>query len=185
MSWSERLRRSTMEINVAQLLKETIGADRRYHMDLEGEDARYLREVQRIEGDLRLLRTTNSILVSAKLTAVVEMNCVRCLESFRQLVNVEFKEEYFPLVDVSTGVHLSPPEDPTAFVIGPDHVLDLRESLRQYTLLAMPMSPLCREDCLGLCAQCGANRNEKVCQCPEAPGDPRLAGLADLKSKLA
>lgn len=174
-----------MEVNVAQLLKDPIGSERRYQLEEEGEEARYLPEVFRIEGDLRLLRSSDSILVTARLRALVEMTCVRCLETFRQLVPVEFKEEYFPVVDVATGTHVPGPEDPTAFTISTDHVIDLREALRQYTLLAMPMSPLCREDCLGLCAECGTNKNQGTCQCPEDPGDPRLAALADLKTKLS
>ncbi len=174
-----------MEINVAQLLKEPIGAQRRYHLEEEGRDGRYLMDVQAIEGDVTLLRTPDSILATVKIRALMQMNCVRCLESFRQVVPVEFKEEYFPLVDVATGIYKEPPVDPTAFTIGADHVLDLREALRQYTLLAMPMNPLCREDCLGLCVQCGVNRNQIVCQCPDEPTDTRLAALAELKSKLA
>lgn len=173
-----------MEINVAQLLKELIGAERHYHLEEEGKDARYLKEVQRVEGDVALLRSSSSILATVKVKALLEMTCVRCLEGFRLAVPVEFKEEYFPLVDVSTGVHVAPPDDPTSFTIGADHVLDLREALRQYTLLAVPMNPVCRQDCKGLCPQCGVNRNQISCQCPEVAGDPRMAALAELKSKL-
>ncbi|MDO8688998.1 MAG: DUF177 domain-containing protein [Dehalococcoidia bacterium] len=174
-----------MDINVAQLLKEPIGAERRYHVDEEGANAHYLTEVLRLEGDITLLRSSDSVLVTSRLKALVEMTCVRCLESFRQLIPVEFKEEYFPLLDVSTGLRLPPPNDPTSFTIGPDHVLDLKEALRQHTLLALPMKPVCRQDCLGLCQLCGVDRNQGPCQCPDEPADPRLASLAELKSKLA
>lgn len=173
-----------MEYNVAQLLKEQTGAERRYHFEEEGQDARYLKEVDRVEGDVKLLRLTGSILVSGKIKATVQMTCGRCLEPMRQEVAVEFKEEYYPLVDVSSGVHLPSPEDPSAFMIGPDHILDLREALRQYTLIALPMKPVCRPDCKGLCSQCGANLNQGPCRCPAPEPDARLEALAKLKSKL-
>lgn len=173
-----------MQVNVAQLLKEPIGAERHYHLDLEGEEAHYLKEVYRIKGEVRLLRAAPGILVTAKMEALVEMACVGCLESFRQIVAFDFQEEYFPLLDVSSGVTLPPPEDSTAFTIGPDHVLDLAEALRQYTLLALPMKPVCRQDCRGLCPGCGANLNLGPCQCDARTVDPRLAALTELKSKL-
>ena len=46
-----------------------------------------------------------------------------------------------------------------------DQVLDLSEAVRQYALLALPMKPLCQEDCAGLCPQCGANLNGGSCSC--------------------
>lgn len=174
----------TMELNVAQLLKEPIGAERFCHLDLEGEDAHYLKEVYRIKGDVSLLQLGRSILVTGKMEALVEMACVRCLESFRQMIAFEFKEEYYPTVDVSSGLNLPPPEDPTAFSIGPDHLLDLREALRQYMLLALPMNPVCQQDCRGLCPQCGTNLNPGPCQCLGLSPDPRLAALAELKAQL-
>jgi len=79
-----------MEINVAQLLKEPIGAQRRYHLEMEGEEAVYLEDVLRAAGEIRLLRLARSILVRGKIVALVELACVRCLESFRQEISPRF-----------------------------------------------------------------------------------------------
>jgi uncharacterized protein len=58
--------------------------------------------------------------------------------------------------------------------------IDLEPLFREQFVLAIPYAPLCREDCLGLCAQCGINRNQGTCAC-EKPIDPRLAALKGLK----
>lgn len=53
--------------------------------------------------------------------------------------------------------------------------------MREQVLLALPMSAVCREDCKGLCAQCGQNLNEKQCGCEQKVIDPRLAPLMNIK----
>ena len=61
-----------------------------------------------------------------------------------------------------------------------DDELDLEPLVRDAVLLELPLAPLCREDCAGLCPQCGANRNEGACGCA-APRDPRWATLDVLR----
>jgi uncharacterized protein len=58
--------------------------------------------------------------------------------------------------------------------------LDLEPLIREQFVLAIPFAPLCREDCKGLCPQCGIDRNTGTCTC-EKPIDPRLAALKGLK----
>jgi uncharacterized protein len=58
--------------------------------------------------------------------------------------------------------------------------VDLEPLLREQVILAVPFAPLCREDCKGLCSQCGSDLNEGACDCPPLI-DPRLAALKDLK----
>ena len=66
------------------------------------------------------------------------------------------------------------------FPIGANGVLDLTEALREQILLALPMQPLCRADCQGLCVQCGKNLNEGTCDCVQDTIDPRLVKLKEL-----
>ena len=63
------------------------------------------------------------------------------------------------------------------------HVLDLTEAMRQYILIAIPMKPLCREDCAELGSSCGSNLNQGECGCPSQPVDPRWHGLIKLLDK--
>ena len=58
-----------------------------------------------------------------------------------------------------------------------DDQIDLGQLMEEQFYLALPMKPLCREDCRGLCASCGANLNEETCDCQVRWDDPRLAGL--------
>ena len=61
--------------------------------------------------------------------------------------------------------------------------IDLGELFREQILLAIPMTPLCREECKGLCPVCGADLNAGECSCERGEIDPRWSALADLKDK--
>jgi uncharacterized protein len=60
----------------------------------------------------------------------------------------------------------------------------LEDVLREQVLLAVPLKAICREDCKGLCPQCGKNLNLETCSCDNAITDPRWGALKDLRSKL-
>jgi uncharacterized protein len=169
-----------MQINVSQLLQEPIGSVREYRID---EAADVISDGNRypVRGDCRLLRTRQGVLTGCNLETEVELSCNRCLESYRQRLNVEFEEEFLQTVDVSTGVRLPAPEDPSAFTINPRHILDVTEAVRQYAVMALPLKPLCRESCAGLCPECGKNLNQGDCGCPHDTIDPRWAGLNGLR----
>lgn len=138
-----------MQINVSRLLKEPIGATRDYNVseivDVTGDGKG--REVQ---GEVRLLRTHRGILVKGVLHTEVELTCSRCLSLFSYPATLNIDEEYTPTIDVASGALLPSPEEPGSFSIDEHHVIDLTEAIRQYSLLAIPMKPLCREDCAGL-----------------------------------
>lgn len=161
-----------MQINVSQLLKEPIGSSRNYEVseivDVTGDGIG-----RKVQGKVRLLRTHRGALVKGELHAEVELTCSRCLSSFNFPVAINFEEEYLPTIDVVSGAPLPSPEEPSSFVIDEHHVVDLTEAIRQYTLLAMPMKPLCRQGCAGLCPDCGHNLNQGLCDCPPQAIDPR------------
>jgi uncharacterized protein len=163
-----------MQINVSQLLKEAIGAERKYHV------ADTVHSVGVVDGEVELLRTDRGILVKSRLSTRIEVSCNRCLILFRYPLALNIEEEYFPTTDVVSGTPLSLPDEPGIFTIDEHHVLDLSEAIRQYALLAIPMKSLCREDCAGLCSQCGHNLNLGSCQCPPQVSDPRWFQLTKL-----
>lgn len=164
-----------MQINVAQLLKEPAGSHRHYTVDESNGTSGYP-----IKGEIDLLRINRSILVGGTLHTKGGCVCSRCLDEFDCELDFHIEEEYFPTVDVSTGLPLSLPADDLHFTISADHILDLGEAFRQYTLLATPMKPVCREDCAGLCSQCGTNLNYGSCQCSTKPSDSRWTRLENL-----
>ncbi len=171
-----------MQINVSQLLKASIGTTRDYEVN-ETIDITGGSEGSPVRGDIKLIRTLRGILVKGLLRTEVYLSCSRCLSPFRCTLSLDFQEEYVPLVDVNSGAPLPVPEDPTSFTIDEHHTLDLTEAIRQYTMLAIPMKPLCLEQCAGLCHHCGRNLNEGPCDCPAPETDPRLASLTRLLRK--
>jgi len=149
-----------MIINVSQLLKQPIGSVQRYRISETGNAP--------IRGEVSLLRTDRGIFVSGILETTLQAVCSRCLSSFEQPLTLNIEEEY-----------LSKAEE-GAFTIDENQEIDLGEAVRQYAILALPMKPLCREECAGLCPSCGHNLNLGPCGCPPSDIDPRFAPLARL-----
>ena len=169
-----------MQINVAQLLKSPVGSTRNHRVSgiVEISDDGVSSEVH---GEVKLLRTNRGILVRSTLHTEIDATCSRCLSPFRCPLTLNIEEEYFPVIDVVSGTSLALPEEPGAFTIDENHILDLTEAVRQYALLAKPMKPLCCENCAGLCPSCGQNLNQGPCSCfPKEVASPRL-----VLSKLA
>jgi uncharacterized protein len=171
-----------MQINVAQLLRASIGSVRDYDIkqviDITGDGVS-----RPVQGQVRLMRTDRSILVRGRLTTEVELTCSRCLGQFNCPLAMGLEEEYYPIADVDTGAPVPAPDEPGSFTIDENHILDLTEAVRQYALLAVPMKPLCKADCAGLCPFCGQNLNRGPCGCTSQKTDPRWAELSKLKKK--
>ncbi len=169
-----------MDMNVSQLLREPIGSTRDYDID-ETIDITGEGQENRVQGRCNLLRTQRSILVRCNLNTEMELTCSRCLGKFKHPLKIKFHEEFFPTLDVQSGVAMPPPEEASSFTIDEQHTLDLSEAVRQYALLAVPMKALCKKDCAGLCPKCGKNLNQGECGCHIDDIDPRWSKLADLK----
>ena len=168
-----------MQINVSQLLQEPIGSMRDCQVnevaDIYGDGKGCL-----VQGEVSLLRTQRSILAKCVLRTDVELTCSRCLSLFRYPLTIKFEEEHLPIVDVVSGAPLPLSKESDAFTIDEHHILDLTEAMRQYTLLAIPIKPLCHKDCAGLCPNCGLNLNQGQCDCPVQSTDPRWSELTKL-----
>ena len=112
----------------------------------------------------------------------LELACSRCLEPFRLRVDATFDQRYLPQPDAA-GQEIEVAEEDLETSFYRDEQIDLNELLREQFYLALPMKPLCREDCRGLCPQCGTNFNTGSCDCSSGWEDPRLAPLKQLKSR--
>jgi uncharacterized protein len=133
-------------INVAQLLKEPVGSSRSYTIDGVIDE-----EVKGpIKGSVKLIHTNRGVLAQGELDVDVRLICSRCLDSFWCHLAFPLEEEFLTTIDVSSGVPLSLAEEPDEFTIDENNILDLSELIRQYTLLNLPMKPLCRPDCPGI-----------------------------------
>ena len=168
-----------MQFNVAQLLKASPGEERTYTFDEQ--ENRYEELAADVHGDVRLMRTDRGILVMGEIQTAVNCECSRCLAKFTLPIEFTVEDEYLPTIDVNTGLPVGKPED-ESLVIDEHHILDLGETVRQYAIIQMPMKPLCREACAGICPTCGKDRNRSRCTCPTETKDPRWAKLASLGS---
>jgi uncharacterized protein len=168
-----------LQFNVAALLIENTGSTREYDVD---DDLRVEGEAHRVRGHVRFDRTPAGILVRARLAGEMNSECSRCLKPITFPVSIEIEEEYIPAVDIGTGAHVEAPKDaPEAYRISERHILDLGESAAQYWAIALPLAPVCDEDCLGLCPICGAEIAAEGHTCPREQMDARWEKLAKLK----
>ncbi len=133
------------------------------------------------EHDVTTPHEFSALLVTAGLHTTLELECCRCLEPFATTIELQIEEEFRPSVDIQTGAVLPVTDrDEDATTIDAHHLLDLAEIVRQAIFLALPMHPLCKQDCAGLCSQCGQNLNWGQCDCATEAIDPRLEVLRRL-----
>ena len=110
----------------------------------------------------------------------LELPCSRCLDPFRMPVDATFDLRYLPATEMTADEEREVQDEDLETSYYRDDQIDLNELLREQFYLALPMKPLCREDCKGLCAQCGTNLNTGTCACAAEWEDPRLAPLKGL-----
>jgi DUF177 domain-containing protein len=133
-----------------------------------------------VQAELRVGRSGRGVLISGSFNGDVPLVCSRCLEPFRFRTGDRFDlycepggegrpEEAHELADDELDVtYLEEGR------INTDHLL------RENILLSLPVQPLCREDCRGLCSRCGANLNKGACTCTQIRMDPRMQALRKL-----
>ena len=168
-----------MQYNVAQLLREPIGSTRDYQLDESFTGPQRLADMAR--GPVNVLRTHQGILVRAKVQIRSNLICARCLGELVRSSELSIEEEFFPTVDLQTGRSLPlPPGAGEGSLIDAGHILDLTGTVREYVETDLPMKPLCRSDCLGLCQACGTNLNVEECDCASLRRDPRWQAFAGL-----
>jgi len=144
-----------LQINVGFLLNQPIGTSRDIHFDLAELSLSSDLEVKDFNGLVRITRTPQGMLVQGDFNSMIQLECVRCLEESPQPLSVEFSELYAFKSKSATESNLILPEDGK---------INLTPLVREYMLLEIPISPLCKPDCLGLCIICGTNLNEGLCE---------------------
>ena len=133
-----------MELNVSQLLMQPSGSSREYHLDEIVNLTEDIREA-RILGRVNLLRTNKSVWVSAALDSAIDSECGRCLAPYSHPIHLDIEEEFVPTLNPLTGAKSPPPDNDIKdyCVIDENHILDLTDTVREYTIMALPMKPLC------------------------------------------
>ena len=116
-----------------------------------------------------------------RLTGLLELDCGRCLDPFTIPVDTAFDLLFLPASHKAGAGEREVADDDVGVSFYADDHIDLAEVIREQFYLAIPMKPLCREDCKGLCPVCGTNRNREACSCQSEWVDPRLEPLRKIK----
>jgi uncharacterized protein len=139
------------------------------------------RVVAPVRVDLEIHKDKDRFRLTGTAQTELELACGRCLEPFRLPFENQIDVRYLPSSELSTEDEREVAEGDLDSGYYRDDQIDLNELLREQFYLALPMKPLCRDNCAGLCSQCGTNLNTGTCQCTSQWEDPRLAPLKELK----
>jgi uncharacterized protein len=138
----------------------------------------------RLDGlNLKFERDDHDVLVSGEIQATVPQVCGRCLEPFPARVRARVDVRVVPRPATGDSVELASDDLDVDFYKNDE--LDVGALIETETTLVLPMKPLCRDDCQGLCPVCGGNRNVTVCACAQRAPDPRLGVLRDRAERLS
>ncbi len=123
------------------------------------------------------------VIIEGSVKVSLILICSRCLSEFEFEICETFKDEFFPVEDFNyTEKELSKSELDMLFYCKDE--IDLSSVYLEKVYLSIPMKPLCKDDCKGICPLCGKNLNEGLCGCDRKSLDPRWAALLDIKEKL-
>ncbi len=147
--------RYPLRVNVGFLYNVPIGTSRDIHFEFPVIKLPEDFEVQEFQGMVRLNRTPQGILVEGEFSGKTGVMCVRCLTDFMQPLSVKFDELWaFSFRTVSEA----------GLIIPEDANIDFGPIVREYLLIELPINPICRSDCKGLCEICGEDLNQVVCE---------------------
>jgi uncharacterized protein len=145
---------SPLRVNVGFLTRQAAGFRRDFLIELPHLFLQPDLTLEDFRMQLAISRTPQGLLAEAKISAGAILECVRCLDTFKQPLHASFTELY-----AFTDRSLS-----ESGLMYPDSgLIDFTDLVREYLILEIPISPVCKTDCLGLCSICGENRNHVQC----------------------
>jgi uncharacterized protein len=122
-------------------------------------------------------KDAQKVRLSGRVRATLALECSRCLEPYQVPIDAPFDMLMLPLSADAHEAEREVGQEDLGVSFYKDDVLDLGEVMREQIYLALPMKPLCRQDCRGLCPVCGKNRNHEACSCQAEWIDPRMEPL--------
>jgi len=146
---------------------------------------------------LDLTKIEGLVAVTGVLEGTIVRQCVRCLKEYEDPLAFSVRAAFIqepksaprhpkridPRKARTEVVEVDSEEEPDDQYHYQGNQLELAPMLREHVILSAPMQPLCSDDCLGLCAQCGKNLNEGPCQCPAEPPIPTVRVVQGMKHK--
>jgi uncharacterized protein len=169
-----------MQLDLTRYRQPLNHFSRTFQPDDVGQEGDAYRIVAPVQLDFEIHKDKEKFRLVGTARTELELPCSRCLEPFRMPVDSSFDLRFLPATEMAADEEKEVQEDDLETSYYRDDQIDLNELLREQFYLALPMKPLCREDCKGLCAQCGTNLNTGTCACSTEWEDPRLAPLKGL-----
>jgi uncharacterized protein len=166
--------RRPFRLNVGFIIHEEVGYSHDFEFEFQsiriGDDL----ELFAVKGTVNVGRTPQGLLFTGTFGADTVLECVRCLRPFEQELRWTWSELYaFTSKSVSES----------GLILPEDAQVDLEPLIREYALLEIPIKPICRPDCLGLCPVCGEDLNVRDCGHRRGTGASPFAALRDFLSK--
>ena len=137
-----------------------------------------------VKGSLAIKKLGQEVLVRGSVSGEVRLFCARCLKEFETRIMEKVDIQLRPAADLERGAperELGSDDLDVEFFRG--DALDIGHLAAEQISLAIPMKPLCRDDCSGICPECGMDKTSGTCEC-EPDTDPRWSALKDLKYRL-
>jgi len=171
-----------LSLNLTNIRAQHERFERVYRPDeLPADDA--FRVVAPVELAFDIFKDNAQFRLVGSVSTTLELPCSRCLEPFALPVASSFDLRYQPHTENTGEGEREVEEDDLTTAFYENDTIDLGQLMREQFFLALPMKPLCREDCQGLCHDCGTNLNRGTCSCQRAWEDPRFAALKELRKE--
>ncbi len=164
-----------MKIVVSDIPEEGIEQEMDLLLSLENNESR-----KSVHVFLRVNRYGKRVLLDGSAGTSASLICSRCLKTFSCPVSADFHEEYVPQPETVEDEHELTDEE-LALNYYRDDEIDVDDFIREQLIVSMPIKPLCRVECPGICPMCGKDLNEGVCGCKKEEIDSRLSPLRRLK----
>lgn len=163
--------RRPFRLNVGFIVHQEVGYKHEFPFEYEQIQIADDLDLHHFEGVATIGRTPQGLIVQADFSAETTLECVRCLNEFAQSLNWDFTELYaFNKKSVSES----------GLIMPEDGHIDLQPLIREYALLEIPIKPLCRPNCKGLCSVCGEDLNLRDCGHKEIADESPFSALKDL-----
>lgn len=150
-------------------LHEVDEGQTRLEIELAADSVGITQQDVALEGPLKiglsLDRRADEIWIRGTVHAIALQQCSRCLVDFSQILELDFEVFCAKLPSARTMSPKALDEEDGGVHFHDGHVLSIDSEIREAVLLGLPMRPLCRDACAGLCPRCGEDRNLGPCRC--------------------
>lgn len=135
--------------------------------EFEGEE---IRAIEKVDVEGVAISENDVIVINASIKTKLQLSCSRCLDTFIYPIDIDIEERFTNDKELQN--------EETMFV--DSDTLNITEIIENSIISTLPIKRLCKEDCKGLCSQCGENKNVENCSCLDYDVDVRLAKLREL-----